>query len=141
MMNKLEPDISEVQRMKKMDKDNDLTRLAGLVRDLFQAEMGDFQADDFVAVAGLLGFDAHQKTTSKRSLKPVAEHCLPDIIGTNLQYSLDAYVWETHLPMREDGVIVSGFWENKVGAVLPEGLRKFLPFPLSGIKIRMPPGD
>ena len=59
MMNKFKPDIGAVQRMKKMDKDNDLTRLAGLVRDLFQAEIGDFQADDFVAVADLLGFYAH----------------------------------------------------------------------------------
>ena len=104
-----------------MDKDDDLKRLTGLVRDLFQAEMGDFQADDFVAVAGLLGFHAHQKRTSGSSLKLVAENCLPDIIGTNLQYAVDAYVWETHLPMTEDGVIVSGFWENKAGAVLPEG--------------------
>ena len=68
-----------------------------------------------------MGFYAHQKRIYGRTMKPVAEHCLPDIIGTNLQYALDAYVWETHLPMTEDGVIVSGFWENKAGAVLPEG--------------------
>ena len=56
-------------------------------------------------------------------MKPIAENYFPDIIGTNLQYAVEAYVWETHVPMTEDGKIVSGFWDRRKDEGLPQHLR------------------
>jgi len=68
----------------------------------------------------LLGFHAHEKGGSGKVLKPVAENYLPDLIGTNLQYAVETYVWETHVPMTDNGAIVSGFFDTSK-AELPEG--------------------
>lgn len=106
-----------------MSKNEDLKKLAEAVRDLFRVELKEFRSEDFIEVAGLLGFHADKKCNPGKTLKPVAEHCLPDIIGTNLQYAVDTYTWETHVPMTEDGIIVSGFWDNRDEAELPEGYR------------------
>lgn len=57
----------------------------------------------------------------REKLKPIAENYFPDIIGTNLEYAVEAYVWETHMPMIEDGKIVSGFWDRRKGEEVPEG--------------------
>jgi len=32
------------------------------------------------------------------SKKPIAENYFPDIIGTSLEYAVEAYVWKTHIP-------------------------------------------
>ena len=104
-----------------MSKDEDLKRLAEEIKDLFRVKLREFKTEDFVKVAGLLGFHVYEKPGSGKTLKPVAENRLPDIIGTNLQYAVDAYEWETHLPMTEDEVIVSGFWDTSKGEVLPAG--------------------
>ena len=34
----------------------------------------------------------------REKLNPIAENYFPDIIGTKLQYAVEAYVWETHIP-------------------------------------------
>lgn len=104
-----------------MAKDEDLQKLAEAVKELFQEKCEEFRSEDFVQVAGLLGFHAFEKAGSGETLKPVAENYLPDIISTNLQYSVEAYEWKTHVPMTEDGVIVSGFWDTRKGQALPEG--------------------
>ena len=103
-----------------MTRDEGLQELAEAVKDLFQMRLKEFRSDDFVKVANLLGFYAHKKGSSGKGLKPVAENYLPDLIGTNLQYAMEAYVWETHVPMTDDGVIVSGFFDTSK-AELPEG--------------------
>ena len=104
-----------------MEKDEKVMGLAQAVKALFKERCGDLKAEDFVKVADLLGFHAHKKTVSGERLKPIAENYFPDIIGTNLQYAVEAYVWETHVPMTEDGKIVSGFWDRRKGDGLPEG--------------------
>ena len=103
-----------------MNKADDLQALAEAVKDLFKVRLKAFRADDFVEVADLLGFDAHKKGDSGKMLKPVAENYLPDLIGINLQYAVEAYVWETHVPMTDDGAIVSGFFDTSKEE-LPEG--------------------
>ena len=42
-------------------------------------------------VVGLLGFHDYEKCGSGKTLKLVAENCLRDIIGTNMQYAVEAY--------------------------------------------------
>ena len=104
-----------------MERDVEMTELVEAVRGLFKERYGEFRAEDFVAVANSLGFLAYRKTVPGERLKPLAENYFPDIIGTNLQYAAEAYVWETHVPMTEDGKIVSGFWDRRKGQALPEG--------------------
>ena len=94
-----------------MTKDEELQGLAEAVKDLFRMRLKEFRSVDFVEVANFLGFHAYKKCDSGKMLKPVAENYLPDIIGTNLQYAVEAYVWETHVPMTDDGAIVSGFFD------------------------------
>ena len=96
-----------------MEKDMEAMGLAEAAKGMFLEKFGEFKAEDFVAVADLLGFYAHKKTVPEERLKSVAESYFPDIIGTNLQYGLEAYVWETHMPMTEEGKIVSGFWDRR----------------------------
>ena len=73
-----------------MTNDEDLRKLAQTVRDLFLMRLREFRSEDFVEVAGLLGFHAYEKPDSGKTLKLAAENCLPDIIGTSLQYAVEA---------------------------------------------------
>ena len=103
-------------------QDNQKTRdFAGSVRELFEDRLGELRSEDFVAVASELGFHAYAKTSPGEQPKPAAENYLADIIGTNLEHVLQAYEWHTHLPMTEDGFIVSGFWDRGQEQVLPPG--------------------
>ena len=104
-----------------MSKNEDLKKLAMAVKDLFRVKLREFRSEDFIEVAGLLGFHADEKRSSGKTVKLVAEYCLPDIIGTNLQYAVDAYAWETHVPMTEDGIIVSDFWDRSKDEGVPDG--------------------
>jgi len=104
-----------------MTKNKQLSDLAEKVKELFRESLGDFRAADFVKVADLMGFHAVEKMESDSVLKPKAENYLPDIIGTNLQYVVEAYEWNTHVPMTEDGVIVSGFWDRGIEGEIPAG--------------------
>ena len=108
-----------------MTKGEETNELADEVRDLFREKLGEFRSKDLVEVAGLLGFYAYEKSGSGEMLKPIAENYLPDIIGTNLQYAVEAYEWKTHIPMTEDGVIVSSFWDGRKGEELPEGYEMY----------------
>lgn len=103
-----------------MVQDTKLQDLTGKVRELFQESLGEFRSRDFIQVADLLGFQAFEKTQPGSEIKPRAESNLPDIIGTNLEYAVHAYEWTTHMPMTEDRVIVSGFWDREKEPV-PEG--------------------
>ena len=96
-----------------MEKDMEAMGLAEAAKGMFLEKFGELKAEDFVAVAELLGFYAHKKTVPEERLKSVAESYFPDIIGTNLEYGVEAYVWETHVPMTEEGKIVSGFWDRR----------------------------
>ena len=102
-------------------KDEDLQVLAKAVKKVFRDNRGEFSLADFVQVAGLLGFHAFEKGGSGETLKPVAENYLPDIISTNLQYAVETYEWKTHVPITEEGVIVSGFWDRSKNEGVPDG--------------------
>ncbi len=104
-----------------MTKDKDLPGLAEAVKELFRVKLNEFRPEDFVKVADLLGFNAYEKGDSKEVLKPIAENYLPDLLGTNLQNAVDVYVWKTHVPMTDDGAIVSGFFDTSQAEELPEG--------------------
>lgn len=112
-------DLSESAKTR-TTTDKELQEMAEAVKELFQVKLKEFSPNDFVKVANLLGFHAHMKFDCENLLKPVAENYFTDIIGTNLQYAVEAYVWETHMPMTDDGHIVSGFFDTSK-AVLPEG--------------------
>ncbi len=73
-----------------MNREQDVKELAGMVKALFEERLGSFRAEDFVVVAGELGFHAHEKSSLKEQPKLVAENYLPDIIGTNLEHALQA---------------------------------------------------
>lgn len=103
-----------------MVQDTQLQDLAGKVRELFQQSLGEFRSRNFIQVADLLGFQAFEKKPPGSELKPGAESNLPDIIGTNLEYAVHAYEWNTLVPMTDDGVTVSGFWDREKEA-MPEG--------------------
>jgi hypothetical protein len=104
-----------------METNKELSILAEKVKTLFEESRGAFDPDDFVETANLLGFQAYQKPGPEEALKPVAEHHLPDIISTNLQYAVNAYEWKTHIPMTDDGFIVSGFWDATKNEDMPAG--------------------
>ena len=106
-----------------MEKHKKVIKLSEEVKALIEKKFGQFQSEHFVAMADLLGFHAYQKAGSGERLKLVAENCLSDIIGTNLQYALEAYEWKTHVPMTKDGLIVSGFWDRREKN-LPVGYEK-----------------
>ena len=103
-----------------MTKDEGLQGLAEAVKELFRVKLKEFRSEDFVKVADLLGFNAQEKCDSGKGLKPVGENYLPDLIGTNLQNAVDAYVWKTHVPMTDDGAIVSGFFDTSKAEELPD---------------------
>ncbi|WP_027371221.1 hypothetical protein [Desulfovermiculus halophilus] len=100
----------------------ELTQLAKKTRQLFVDQQGRFSPDDFIAVARELGFYAYSKSGSHEQGKigGLGDNNLPDIIGTNLQHALDYYEWRVHVPMTEDGVIVSSFWDSSKES-MPEG--------------------
>lgn len=104
-----------------MSKSEKWIELADTVRALFRDRLGEFRAEDFTAVADLLGFHACKKTDPAEKLKPIAENALAEIIGTNLNHAVEAYEWRTHIPMTEDGAIVSGFWDREKEKEPPEG--------------------
>jgi hypothetical protein len=104
-----------------MTKNVKYAETAEKIRDLFQKNLGEFRSENFVEVADLMGFHAVEKHKSEAPLKPCGENYLPDIISTNLQYALDAYEWKTHVPMTEDGVIVSDFWDREKEEKPPAG--------------------
>lgn len=95
--------------------------LAHKIKELFRIKLSEFRTDDFVAVADLLGFHAHKKAGTGERLKLIADHVLPEIIGTNLNYAVDAYEWQTHTPLTEDGILVSGFWDREKEKEPPAG--------------------
>lgn len=95
--------------------------MAEKVKKWFRDELGQFREEDFVAVADYLGFDAYRKTEPGKQLKPVAENYFPDIIGRNLRYAVETFEWEAHIPMTDDGLIVSGFWDGSEGEDIPDG--------------------
>lgn len=92
-----------------MTRNEKWAELADKVGELFRSSLGKFRIEDFAAVSDLLGFHAYKKTGTGERLKLIAENVLSDIIGTNLNYALEAYEWQTHTPLTEDGTIVSGF--------------------------------
>ena len=98
----------------------DLTQLAEKTRQLFTDQQGQFSPDDFIAVARMLGFEAFARSESQERRKLVGENYIPDVVGTNLEHALDAYKWETKIPMTEDGMIVSDFWDSSKES-MPEG--------------------
>jgi hypothetical protein len=104
-----------------MTKNEKWIELADKIRDLFRESLGEFRSKDFFQVAGLMGFHAVEKHKSGTAMKPRGENYLPDIIGTNLQNALDSYDWHTHVPMTQDGAVVSGFWVREKEKELPEG--------------------
>lgn len=104
-----------------MTKNEQLIDLADKIKELFQTRLRKFRSEDFVKVADLMGFHAVEKHKSEAPLKPRGENYLPDIIGTNLQYALEAYDWHTHVPMTKDGAVVSGFWDREKEEELPAG--------------------
>jgi hypothetical protein len=104
-----------------MEKNEQLIEPAAAVKTLFEERRGQFQAEDFGAVADLLGFHAYAKAGGETRATLAAESHLPDIIQTNLRHALEAYEWKTHIPVTEDGVIVSDFWDHTKGTALPEG--------------------
>ena len=64
-----------------MEKDMEAMGLAEAAKGMFLEKFGELKAEDFVAVAELLGFYAHKKTVPEERLKSVAESYFPDIIG------------------------------------------------------------
>jgi len=56
----------------------------------------------------------------KTTPKMLAKNHFPEIIGINLEYAVEAYEWESYIPMTEEGVIVSGFWDKRKGVPDPK---------------------
>jgi len=98
-----------------------LKELAESVKALFKKKRGDFRKDDFITVAGLLGFTAHQKEPSRKIPRPIARNYFADIIGPNLKHALEAYKWGEWRPLTDDGVTVSGFWDSRRSKKPPAG--------------------
>lgn len=90
-----------------------LKELAESVKALFEKKRGNFRKDDFITVSGLLGFDALEKRSLDKALKPIARNYFADILGTNLKHTLEAYEWEEQRPLTDDGITVSGFWDSE----------------------------
>ncbi len=98
-----------------------LKEVAESVKVLFKKKRGNFRKEDFITVAGLLRFDAHQKKPSRKIPKPVAKNYFAEIVGTNLMHTLETYGWGKWFPLTEDGVTVSGFWDSEKAKVPPVG--------------------
>ena len=98
-----------------------LTELATSVQALFVQRRGAFHPADFIAVAGLLGFEARPAATAPASPRPIASNYLPDLVGINLQHALATYAWGDWRPLSDDGVTISGFWDTAQVAAPPAG--------------------
>jgi len=53
--------------------------------------------------------------------KMQAKNYQADIIGINLEYALETYEWRNLYPMTENGVTVTGFWDKRRDARMPDG--------------------
>lgn len=111
-----------------MDGNEQLLELAEEVRALFAARCGAFTADEFVVVAGLLGFRAWPQQPGPHTPLPPASHYFADLVGTNLAHALATYAWGDWRPLTDDGVTIAGFWQDDrgkgpVGYVLGENGR------------------
>ena len=95
-----------------MDPSEQLRELAESLKALFEGKRGNFRKDDFITVAGLLGFDACEKMPSHKAPKPIAKNYFADMIGINLKHTLETYEWEEWRPLTDDGTTVSGFWNS-----------------------------
>ena len=97
-----------------MQDKQEIRNLAQAVQELFADKLGEFREEDFKAVAWELGFYAYSKSGphEQGKIMGLGDNNLPDIIGTNLQHALDYYEWRDQVPMTEDGMIVSGFWDS-----------------------------
>ena len=104
-----------------MDENEQLSELADAVRALFAARRGEFDADDFIAVARLLGFEAWPQSSAPDTLLPLASNYFADLVGTNLTHALAAYAWGDWLPLTDDGVTIAGFWNGAGDEARPVG--------------------
>ena len=52
--------------------------------------------------------------------KMLSKNYFADIMGINLEFALEAYDWEGWYPMTDDGVTVTGFWDQRQGVPDPE---------------------
>jgi hypothetical protein len=77
-----------------VDPSEQLKELAKSLKALFEEKRGDFRKDDFITVAGLLGFEARETRPPNKAPKPIARNYFADMIGTNLEHTLEAYEWE-----------------------------------------------
>ena len=89
-----------------------LAELAASAQALFAQKLGAFHPDDFIAVAGLLGFRASLRSPSPVTPRPTARNYFPDLVGTNLRHALQTYDWGTWRPLSADGVTISGFRDS-----------------------------
>jgi UDP-N-acetylmuramyl pentapeptide phosphotransferase/UDP-N-acetylglucosamine-1-phosphate transferase len=53
--------------------------------------------------------------------KMIAKNHMPDIAGINLEHALKTYQWDRLKPMTDDGVTVTGFWDENDDRDLPDG--------------------
>ena len=102
-----------------MDPSEQLRELAESLKVLFEEKRGNFRKDDFITVAGLLGFDAYEKMPSHKAPKPIAKNYFADMVGINLKHSLETYEWEEWRPLTDDGITISGFWKSEKTKELP----------------------
>ena len=56
-----------------MDPSEQLRELAESLKALFEEKRGNFHKDDFITVAGLLGFEAREKMPSHKAPKPISK--------------------------------------------------------------------
>jgi hypothetical protein len=104
-----------------MTRPERLNDLAQTVEALFVERRGAWRAEDFVAVAGLLGFDAQPRQTSLPTPRPLASNALADLLGVNLAHALAIYDWAGWRPLTDDGVTIAGFWNPAQTPEPPEG--------------------
>jgi hypothetical protein len=104
-----------------VDTSKQLNELAESLKSLFEKKQGGFRKDDFITIAGLLGFEAREKMSASKALKPIARNYFADIIGINLKHTLECYEWQEWRPLTDDGVTVSGFWDSKKTKEPPAG--------------------
>ena len=104
-----------------MDENEQLSELADAVRALFVARRGAFNADEFIAVARLLGFEAWPQSSVPDTPLPLASNYFADLVGTNLAHALAAYAWGDWRPLTDDGVTIAGFWDGAENEAGPAG--------------------
>ena len=104
-----------------MGENEQLSELADAVRALFVARRGVFDADDFIVVAGLFGFQAWPQLSAMDTPLPPASNYFADLVGTNLAHALTAYAWGDWRPLTDDGATIAGFWNGAGGEAGPAG--------------------